>query len=112
MRIWGAGKNSRALQADLLSKSWPAPWGACASDDAYPSPTDVRALVERGLALGWDPSVRGGTFLLTEQDDASDGKLPGFLVTDRLWNPEAQDPTARVIHAAAAFQGQGELTQP
>ena len=38
LRVWGSGKNGRILQADLLSKSWPAPWGACATDDAYPTP--------------------------------------------------------------------------
>ena len=26
LRVWGAGKNSRLLQVDLLSKTWPGPW--------------------------------------------------------------------------------------
>ncbi|HZE33960.1 MAG TPA: hypothetical protein VE198_21330 [Actinoallomurus sp.] len=35
LRVWGGGKNSRVMQADLLSKSWGSPWSACAADDAY-----------------------------------------------------------------------------
>jgi hypothetical protein len=38
VRIWGAGKTSRALQSDLLSKSWGSPLGACAAEVAS---TDV-----------------------------------------------------------------------
>ncbi|GAA3443192.1 hypothetical protein Pve01_54860 [Planomonospora venezuelensis] len=98
----GCRQEHRALQVDLLSKGWPAPWGACASDDAYPTPADIRAIIDHGLALGWDSGTRGGTFLLTEQEHATNWELPGFLVTDRLRNPEAPDPTARVIHARAA----------
>ena len=36
VRVWGAGKTSQARQVDLLSVTWPAPWGACATDGAYP----------------------------------------------------------------------------
>ena len=96
VRVWGAGKNSRALQADLLSATWPAPWGACASDDAYPTAEDVRAVIGCGLARGWDPDARGGTFLLTERSQAPAPELTGFLVTDRLQDPGAPDPTARL----------------
>ncbi len=97
LRVWGAGKNSRALQADLLSTTWPAPQGACASDAAYPTADDVRAVISYGLAHGWDPNARGGTFLLTEREHAHALELTSFLVTDRLQDPGAPDPTARVI---------------
>ena len=97
LRVWGAGKNSRALQADLLSTTWPAPQGAWASDAAYPTADDVRAVISYGLAHGWDPDARGGTFLLTEREHAHALELTSFLVTDRLQDPGAPDPTARVI---------------
>ncbi|GIH05497.1 hypothetical protein Rhe02_35640 [Rhizocola hellebori] len=96
VRIWGAGRTSCAAQADLLSKSWPAPWGACATDSAYPTPSDVRAIIERALAAGWDPGIIGGTFQLTE---ATGWELPAFLLTDRLNDPTAADPSRRVIDA-------------
>src|SRR6202022_4245140 len=99
LRVWGAGKNSRALRADLLSKSWPSPWGACAADDAYPTPADVRAVIDRGLGRGWDIDVVGGTFLLTESEHAAEWELARFLLTDRLRDPGAPDPTSRVIVA-------------
>lgn len=102
VRAWGAGPAGRALQADLLSLTWPAPWGACASDSAYPTPSDVRALILRGLGQGWDPEVRGGTFRLSERDHADGFALPGFLLTDRLATPGGGDPTRRVIEAHAA----------
>ena len=52
VRVWGAGKNSQALQADLTP---PDDWG-------YPEPADVRALIRTGLAQGWRPEAGGGTF--------------------------------------------------
>lgn len=99
LRVWGAGKNSRVLQADLLSKSWPAPWGACATDGAYPASHDVREIIGHALANGWEPDVVGGAHLLTESEHAPALELTGFLLTDRLWRPDAPDPTARVIRA-------------
>ncbi|MCP2347621.1 hypothetical protein [Nonomuraea roseoviolacea] len=105
LRVWGSGKNGRALQADLLSNGL-APWG-CATDNSYPLPSDVRAVIERGLAAGWDPDARGGTFLLTEREHAPDWELPGFLLTDRLQDPEAPDPTERVVRASNS----GEATR-
>ncbi len=99
VRIWGAGKNGRALQADLLSKSWGTPWAACATDGSYPAPRDVRALVEYAMENGWEPEIRGGTFMLTESEHASALEVPDFLLTDRLRLPDAPDPTARVIRA-------------
>lgn len=94
VRIWGAGKTSRVLQADLLSKSWPAPSGACATDDAYPTTSDVRSIVEHALTEGWDPDLAGGTFLFTE---AARWESPAFLLTDRLRDPLAANPSTRVI---------------
>lgn len=99
LRVWGAGKNSRALQADLLSKTWPSQWGARAADGAYPDAADVRAVIALGIGLGWDPDAVGGTYLLSE--GAAGWELEGFLLTDRLHDPDAPDPTSRVI---AAFE--------
>ncbi|MEE6310432.1 integrase [Plantactinospora veratri] len=104
VRVWGAGKTSQALQADLLSLAWPAPWGACATDGAYPAPADVRALISYALEHGWQPELRGGTFVLSEHEHAARFSLPGFLLTDRLLTLESADPTARVIRAYEAQQ--------
>jgi len=103
LRVWAAGRTIRALQADLLSRTWPAPWGACATDDAYPAAADVRALIAYALGHGWHPAERGGTFVLSEAFHAF--SLPGFLLTDRLQTENGGDPTARV---EAARRG-GEL---
>lgn len=97
VRVWGAGKNGRALTADLLSRSLGGGWTPAATDDAYPTSGDIRVLIEHALALGWDPEIRGGTFPLTEESGI---ELPGFLITDRMRRPDAPDPTARVIRAA------------
>lgn len=102
IRAWGNGKTSQALQADLLSLTWPAPWGACATDGAYPTTTDIRALIRFALDHGWRPEVRGGTFVLSEREHADQFRLPGFLVTDRLRTSEGADPTARVVRAFEA----------
>ena len=59
VRAWGAGKTGQALQADLLSLAWPSPWGACAADGAYPTSSDVRALLGYALGQGWRPDARG-----------------------------------------------------
>jgi len=76
VRVWGAGKTGRALQADLL----PAPTGAEAADDgAYPTADEVRAIVRHGLQLGWQPDERGGTFVLSGQN-AAGFAVPGFTV--------------------------------
>lgn len=102
VRAWGAGKTSQALQADLLSVSWPAPSGACATDDAYPEPADVRTIIGFALGRGWDPDVRGGTFVLTEHEYAAVVTLSGFLLTDRLRTGGGADPTRRVVAARQA----------
>ncbi|MEQ0560463.1 hypothetical protein ABJI51_15350 [Amycolatopsis sp. NEAU-NG30] len=97
VRVWGAGKTGRALEADLLSKATSMGWTPAATDGSYPEPADVRSLVEHALALGWDPAALGGTFRLTEEHGV---ELPGFLLTDRLRDPGALDPTGRVVRAA------------
>ncbi|SCL58373.1 hypothetical protein GA0070604_3818 [Micromonospora eburnea] len=99
LRVWGAGKTSQALQADLLSVAWPAPWGACATDGSYPTSADVRAVTSYALGHGWQPERRGGTFVLTEPEHAAGFALPDFLLTDRLRTPECADPTLRVVRA-------------
>jgi hypothetical protein len=102
VRAWGAGRTSRALQGDLLSLSWPAPWGACAADGAYPTAADVRALISVASENGWQPDLTGGTFILSERDHATRFQLPGFVLTDRLRTPDGEDPTLRVTAAYAA----------
>ncbi|MEV4713954.1 integrase [Micromonospora sp. NPDC049374] len=105
VRAWGAGKTSQALQADLLSVAWPAPWGACATDGAYPTSADMRAIISYALKIGWQPEVQGGWFLLSEREHAAQFSLPGFLLTDRFRTPEGgADPTARVIRTYEARQ--------
>jgi hypothetical protein len=98
LRVWGAGKNSQMLQVDLVSKPWSAPWG-CATDNSYPTSKDVREVVDYALEHGWEPDAVGGTFLLTESEHATAFELTDFLITDRIRNPDAPDPSARVIHA-------------
>ena len=102
VRAWGAGKTGQALQADLLSLTWPAPWGACATDGSYPTPADVRAIIRHAVESDWQPHRRGGTFVLSEREHAARFALPGFLLTDRLRTPDGEDPTARVVSAYAA----------
>lgn len=98
VRIWGEGKNSRVLEADLLSRAWGLPWG-CATDDAHPEPRHIRQIIDYALSRGWDPRLTGGAFLLSEREHSLE--LDDFLLTDRLRDPGAPDPTARVIRAAA-----------
>jgi hypothetical protein len=56
LRAWGAGKNGQALQVDLRPTD--------PDDDIYPEVADVRAIIGEGLAQGWQPDARGGTFTL------------------------------------------------
>lgn len=99
LRVWGVGKTSQVLQADLLSVAWPAAWGACATDGAYPTPADVCAAVSYAVEHGWQPRQHGGTFVLSEHDHADGFALPGFVLTDRLHTSDGADPTTRVIRA-------------
>lgn len=98
LRVWGAGKTSQALQTDLLSVTWPSPWSVCATDNVYPTPSDVQAVIGYALRHGWQPERRGGTFVLSEHEHAGFA-LPNFLLTDRLCTTESADPTARVVRA-------------
>ncbi|MEW2221315.1 hypothetical protein AB0939_18825 [Streptomyces sp. NPDC006990] len=97
LRVWGAGKNSRALQADLLSRAV-LPWG-CATDSQYPHPADVRKVIEYALSRGWAPVPAGGTFFLSEAEHGSAFESDRFLLTDRLRDAAAPDPTTRVLRA-------------
>ncbi|GAA4578674.1 hypothetical protein GCM10023176_55010 [Micromonospora coerulea] len=94
VRVWGAGKNGRALQVDLTERPHPASTVALThryvetdvhgSGETYPFPTaaDVRVLVRYGLIAGWTPEALGGTFQVTS---AAGLELPGFAITDLLW---------------------------
>ncbi|WP_436530672.1 integrase [Actinoplanes sp. HUAS TT8] len=97
VRAWGTGKTGQALQADLLSL-FVGPWG-CASDESYPTPADVRALIEYAVGNGWDPARRGGTYALSELQHVDRFRLPGFVLTDRFRTPHGVDPTERVLAA-------------
>lgn len=99
LHVWGAGKNSRALCVDLLSKSADGPWGACATDSTFPTPRDVRAVVDYALDHGWEPDTVGGESLLTGSEHAAALELTDFLITDRMRSPDAPDPSARVFTA-------------
>ncbi len=99
LRAWGAGKTGQALQADLLSVTWAMPWGACATDNAYPTTSDVRVVIGYALTHGWQPERRGGTFMLSEREHENGFALPDFLLTDRLVTPQSADPTERVVRA-------------
>jgi hypothetical protein len=77
VRVWGAGKNSRVLQADLREVPNPAAPGETTYE--YPSAAIVRKLVTWGLAAGWAPDEIGGTFTATA---AHGPALPGLAVID------------------------------
>ncbi|GAB3160457.1 hypothetical protein GCM10027290_66490 [Micromonospora sonneratiae] len=82
VRVWGMGKNGRALQADLVERPERA-----AGEETYPYPMagDVAALVRYGMHAGWTPEVVGGTFQVTS---AAELDLPSFAITDLLWTAE------------------------
>ncbi|MFC7550645.1 integrase [Plantactinospora sp. GCM10030261] len=93
LRVWGAGRNGRALQVDLLSEAPPGPWGdPCATDGCFPEAADVRTVIEYGLRHGWQPDQLGGTHLLTADPPGEALTLPHFVATDLL---RAADATAR-----------------
>ena len=102
VRAWGAGKTSQVLQADLLSKSM----RSCATDWAFPTSGGIRAIVDYALANGWHRGGRG-IWPLTEAAHGDRFELPAFLLTDRMVNDAAPDPTRRVIRA---HQDSGEAT--
>lgn len=102
MRAWGAGKTSQALQADLLSKSM----RPCAMDWVFPASGEIRAIVDYALANGWTLDDTG-TWALTEAAHGDRFELPKFLLTDRLVDQAAPDPTLRVVRA---YKASGEAT--
>ncbi|MEV4283815.1 hypothetical protein [Actinoplanes xinjiangensis] len=71
---------------------------ACATDGAYPTSADIRAIVTYALGHGWNPELSGPGFMLSERAHATRFALPGFLLTDRLRTPDSGDPTLRVIN--------------
>lgn len=91
IRVWGAGKNGRALQVDVTERPYSLPTVASGdqyvetdvhgSGETYPYPTaaDVRVLVRYGIRAGWAPEALGGTFRVTSPGEL---ELPGFLLID------------------------------
>ncbi|MEU9130861.1 hypothetical protein AB0D08_22660 [Kitasatospora sp. NPDC048540] len=67
-----SGRQGSLLAVALVSvPSPPLPWGA-ATDGSYPTPREVRTVVELALAEGWQPLARGGPFELRTL------RLPGW----------------------------------
>lgn len=94
LRVWGAGKNSRALQVDLLSRASRSQWGdPAATDGAYPESEAVRAVIDYALGNGWQPDDLGGTFVLAQARHARELLLPDFVVTDLLQLAERSTPS-------------------
>jgi hypothetical protein len=77
VRIWGAGKNGCALQADMTE--FPVPTTPDETTYAYPSAAIVCRLVASGLAGGWAPEKVGGVFRL---GSATGPVLPGLALID------------------------------
>ncbi|MFG2058111.1 integrase [Micromonospora sp. NPDC048930] len=75
VRVWGAGKNGCALQADLVER-YDGP-----ETYPYPGAEDLRALIRYGLRAGWAAGAVGGAVVLRE---GSGPVLPRFAVTDLL----------------------------
>ncbi|MBE1488163.1 integrase [Plantactinospora soyae] len=94
LRVWGAGKNSRMLQVDLLSRAARSAWGdPAATDGAYPEPKDVRAVIDYALGQGWQPDEIGGNFPLSGARHARELTLSDFEVTDLLQLAERSTST-------------------
>jgi hypothetical protein len=105
LRIWGAGKNSQALQVDLVStRARGNEWRDAADDDsAYPTSQDVRTVIEYAVGRGWEPDATGATYPLT--DTALE--LPGFRVVD-LGGPAGPGPGTDRRRSAAQEHGAAE----
>jgi hypothetical protein len=81
LRIWGAGKNSRAAQVDLISTTPTSGRAEPADDDsAYPSAEHVRLVIDHALESGWNPDATGGTFLIPDTGRAGHLELIGFRI--------------------------------
>lgn len=80
LRVWGGDKTNQALHANLTTD-----WSGFAEamkaarergetpyegviDCSFVMPRDVRAIIGYGLAHGWNPSARGGPFVVTPAD--------------------------------------------
>ncbi|GAA1769407.1 hypothetical protein GCM10009681_45970 [Luedemannella helvata] len=76
-----AGKNSRALQGDLVERFQPP-----AAEETYPHPraATVRTLIRYAMSTGWLPEAVGGTFHIPATASVT---LPGFAVTELLAAP-------------------------
>ena len=72
LHIRGATNRSQPLYVDLC--------GPIGDDHAYVLPRQVRAVIEYGLAHGWDPTTQGGPFWLTGADTPV---LDGLVITER-----------------------------
>ncbi|MGW4942890.1 integrase [Actinoplanes sp. NPDC004185] len=77
VRVWGAGKNSCVLQADMTEL--PVPATSEETTYAYPSAAIVRRLVSWGLEAGWAPEQVGGVFRVSS---AVGPALPGLGLVD------------------------------
>ena len=77
VRVWGAGKNSCVLQADMTEL--PVPETSEETTYAYPSAAIVRRLVSWGLEAGWTPEKVGGVFRVSS---AVGPTLPGLGLVD------------------------------
>jgi hypothetical protein len=77
VRVWGAGKTSCVLQADMVELPEPATQEE--TTYAYPSGAIVRTLVAWGLEAGWVPDKIGGIFPVSS---AAGPPLPGLALVD------------------------------
>ncbi|WP_371495988.1 hypothetical protein OG871_09780 [Kitasatospora sp. NBC_00374] len=76
LRIRGGGKQGSLLAVTLVS----GPSGSSGGwfvDSSYPTPREIRAVVEQALGEGWQPLVKGGGFTLRALD------LPGWQLPGR-----------------------------
>lgn len=80
LRVWGSMKNGRMLEVVLLSKSPAGPWGAC-TDTVFPTPRDVRAVIDHALLLGWEPATTGGRYILPDDALVPPLELPAFTIS-------------------------------
>jgi hypothetical protein len=73
--VRGSEKRGRPLRANLTSI-----WVEHFAHTSYPTPGDIAMLIGYALAHGWNPSMPGEAYWLTEH--SSDLKLGSFLLTD------------------------------
>jgi len=80
IRVWGGGKNGQMLLADLESTAPPGPWGGV-GDTSFPTPRDIRAIIDYALEHGWDPTAIGGRHELGADVEI---EIQGFRFADLL----------------------------